>query len=162
MLCWSLSALYCIEFVTFTWNVREAILCQRNLASRIFIKNSCTTFLCTVKVFRNLIFTVVFKMFVPVTIVVQFWQHFLFRFTSHFIRKIQVSSRSVRIEIIDWNYYHVRFWILEIQSDSELTVWDCISVHSFRCFENSCLFRCSCVTRVLMFINISNILIWNI
>ena len=128
----------------------------------------CTAFLCTIiweqcEVFRNLIFTAVFKnvrySYNRRTI---FDGYFLFRFTSHFKIKIQVSSRSVRIEIIDWNYYHVRFWILEIQSDSELTVWDCISVHSFRCFENSCLFRCSCVTRVLMFIDISNILIWNI
>ena len=39
--------------------------------------------------------------------------YFLFRFTSHFKIKIQVSSRSVRIEIIDWNYCHVRFWILK-------------------------------------------------
>ena len=128
----------------------------------------CTAFLCTIiweqcEVFRNLISTVVFKMFVAVTIVVQFLTD-IFCFVSLLIFKIkiQVSSRSVRIEIIDWNYCLVWFWILEIQSDSELTVWDCISVHSFRCFENSCLFRCSCVTRVLMFIDISNILIWNI
>ena len=57
------------------------------------------------------------------------------RFTSHF-KKMQVSSRSVWIEMFDWNYYHVRFrnlykfilipnWRFKIKSLSiRFGVWD--------------------------------------